>query len=158
MSRLWPTYLDRELPLSRAQRKAIHREAWRRWIRRPLNLLVYLTLPCGYVGLLTFVRDLVGEAALVVGIDGVGYHLARAAAITIWAFVCFVMGGAILQRWRFAPLAWQAAREHGCDLCTRCGYWLRELPEDVTQCPECGAARPSADATHPSSPPPAGEC
>ena len=155
---LWPTYLDRELPLTRAQRKAIHREAWRLWMRRRWNFLLYLTLPCGYLVLLTVVRDLAGEAALAMGIDGLGYRLVRAAAIVAWTIACFVMGGVVFQRWRFAPLVWEVTRRHGHDVCGRCGYWLRDLPDDVQRCPECGAARPTADAMRPSSPPPAGAC
>jgi rubrerythrin len=32
-------------------------------------------------------------------------------------------------------------RLEGFDVCTRCGYWLRGLGDDVRQCPECGAER-----------------
>jgi predicted Zn-ribbon and HTH transcriptional regulator len=27
----------------------------------------------------------------------------------------------------------------GMPTCVRCGYWLRELPESVDRCPECGS-------------------
>ncbi len=29
MSWVWPEYINRDLPLARQQRKAIHRDAWR---------------------------------------------------------------------------------------------------------------------------------
>lgn len=32
-------------------------------------------------------------------------------------------------------------REIGKDVCLECGYWLRGLGDEVTQCPECGAGR-----------------
>jgi len=34
-----------------------------------------------------------------------------------------------------------ALRLVGYDVCPRCGYWLRGLPEDEDRCPECGAKR-----------------
>ena len=32
-------------------------------------------------------------------------------------------------------------RKRGFDVCMSCGYWLRGLPQETKQCPECGARR-----------------
>ena len=55
--------------------------------------------------------------------------------------MCFVVGGAVLQRFRFAPCVYRATRSHGHDVCRKCGYWLRGLGDNVKRCPECGAER-----------------
>ncbi|MCH7847838.1 MAG: hypothetical protein IIB53_05690 [Planctomycetes bacterium] len=50
------------------------------------------------------------------------------------------------------PRTYKALREMGYDTCLKCGYWLRGLAEDVTNCPECGAKRepmPEAGAEQP---------
>lgn len=36
---------------------------------------------------------------------------------------------------------YKALCDMGYDMCLKCGYWLRGLAEDVTNCPECGAKR-----------------
>ena len=34
-----------------------------------------------------------------------------------------------------------ALRRQAYEVCTNCGYWLRDLPDDIDRCPECGAER-----------------
>ncbi len=36
---------------------------------------------------------------------------------------------------------YKALCEMGYDTCLKCGYWLRGLGDEVTNCPECGAKR-----------------
>jgi len=141
MSALWPTYVDRELPLTKTQRKAIHRDAWRMWMKNRWNLLLYLTLPIAYIILLVPVRDLAGQAAVVIGISGIGHRIVRVMAMIGLTLVLFVLGGVVFQRYRFAPLVYEAVRRSGYDVCHKCGYWLRDLKEDSTRCPECGTTR-----------------
>ncbi|MHC4948785.1 MAG: hypothetical protein ACYTG1_11070 [Planctomycetota bacterium] len=141
MSRLWPQFVDRELGLSRQQRKAIHREAWRLWARDKKNILLYLTLPVVYIVAVPFASDVGGALAHMVGVGGTVHLLVRAASPVLLAAACFVLGGAILQRYRFAPCVYRATRQQGYDVCARCGFWLRGLPDEVATCPECGADR-----------------
>jgi hypothetical protein len=35
----------------------------------------------------------------------------------------------------------RALSEMGYEVCVRCGYWLRGLPANVSNCPECGTER-----------------
>ncbi|MDY7109077.1 MAG: zinc ribbon domain-containing protein [Planctomycetota bacterium] len=141
MTRLWPTYIGRELALNKAQRKAIHREAWRLWLANRWNLVIYLIyIPLGVL-VMIIARDLLGLLASVVGAGGMTYKAARIAGLLLGLIGYFVLGGAVLQRWRFAPCVWRALRARGHEVCPNCGYWLRDLPDDEDRCPECGALR-----------------
>ncbi len=144
MSWIWPTYVDRELPLTKEQRKAIHRDAWRLWMRNRWNFLIYLTLPISYVFVLPVARDLMGRLASWAGVGGMGYKSVRAFTIFAITIAFFVLGGAVFQRFRFAPLVYRVTRRHGHDVCPKCGYWLRGLNDDVKRCPECGQERSAA--------------
>jgi hypothetical protein len=141
MSWIWPEYVDRELPLTRQERRAIHSDAWRLWWADKRNIALYLTLPALYLLTVPFASDVGGGVAKLVGAGGLIHKLLRAASPVVLFVVCFVLGGAVLQRLRFAPCVYQAIRQHGCDVCGKCGYWLKGLGEDVTRCPECGAPR-----------------
>ena len=54
----------------------------------------------------------------------------------LWVFVFH-----ILRRVSVAPLGRRILRQRGIDVCNRCGYWLRGLGKDITECPECGWGR-----------------
>lgn len=56
----------------------------------------------------------------------------------------WVLVFAIVRRVSVAPLGRRLLRERGIDVCIRCGYWLRGLGKDVTECPECGWRREEA--------------
>ena len=141
LSQLWPSYVDRELSLTEAQRKAVHKRAWKLWAGRRSNLVFYALLLLIYLVGLPLARETGGAIAAWLGAGGLVYKLSRVGAMIALPIAVFVLGGAALQRWRFAPCVYQALREHGFDVCSRCGYWLRDLPEDETRCPECGGER-----------------
>jgi hypothetical protein len=141
VSWIWPDFVNRDLPLSRQERRAIHRDAWRLWWADKRNIMVYLTLPVLYLATVFFASDVIGRGAEALGAGGVISRLSRAAAPFLLFVLCFVVGGAVLQRCRFAPCVYRATRQHGYDVCFACGYWLRGLGDDVESCPECGAAR-----------------
>lgn len=148
MSWVWPEYINRELPLSKQQRKAIHRDAWRLWWANKWNVAIYLVLPACYLLLVLVASDVGGWVATFLGASGLIHKLFRAAAPVILFLACFVLGGAALRRYRFAPCVYRATREHGHDVCLRCGYWLRGLPEDSSHCPECGTEREAMPHKH----------
>ncbi len=52
-----------------------------------------------------------------------------------------VFGHHFLERVSVVPLGRRLMRQRGIDVCIRCGYWLRDLGKDVTECPECGWRR-----------------
>jgi len=141
MSWIWPEYVDHQLPLTRQERRAIHRKAWKLWWANKWNFALYLTLPAFYLLTVPFASDVGGGVATFVGAGGLIHKLLRAASPVALLLVCFVLGGAVLQRCRFAPCVYQATRQHGCDVCGKCGYWLKGLGEDVERCPECGTPR-----------------
>ena len=139
MRSIWPDYIDDSMPLDRKQRKAIHKAAWRLWWKSRWNFIIYLSLPAGYLVMLYAARCAVD--VIVGGMMGPAPRLLRIATLVVVPVLCFIVGGAVLQRWRFAPCVYQATRNLGFDLCLKCGYWLRGLDAEVRQCPECGAPR-----------------
>jgi hypothetical protein len=141
MNWIWPEYINRDLPLTRRERKAIHRSAWRLWWTGKWNVGLYLTLPAFYLLTVFFASDVGSWLARLVGGGALIDKTLRAAAPFALFILCFVLGGALLQRYRFAPCVYRATRQHGHDVCIKCGYWLRGLPDDRRHCPECGAAR-----------------
>ncbi len=142
MNWLWPRHIPPELGLSREQRKTVRRAAWKLWARERRNLLLYLALPVTYLVAVRFMADVGGVAARLAGAPRWLHAATRAAAPVVWFVVCFVVGGAVLQRYRFAPCVYRALRQHGYDVCTKCGYWLKGLGANSDTCPECGAIRP----------------
>ncbi len=141
MSWIWPSYVDSELPVTKEQRKAIHRDAWKLWAGNKWNIVLYLVLPAMYLLLLVPARDVGGSVAAWLGAGGIVFKLSRIAGLVLVPALCFVIGGFVLQRWRFAPCVYRATRGQGFDVCAKCGYWLRGLGEDVKRCPECGGRR-----------------
>lgn len=142
MSWIWPQYVHRDLGLSPQQRRAVRRDAWKIWAGDRKNILLYLTLPVAYLIAVPFASDVGGAAAKLVNAGGWLYRPARAAAPVVLFVLCFVGGGAMLQRYRFAPCVYRAMRQNGYDVCVGCGYWLKGLGAESKNCPECGAARP----------------
>ena len=141
MSWIWPDYVQRELPLTPQERKAVHREAWKLWWANKWNLILYLALPAFYLLTVFSASDVGGRLATLIGVGGWIHRLFRAGAPFVLFVACFVVGGAVLQRLRFAPCVYRALRYHGYEVCARCGYWLRGLGNDILRCPECGTLR-----------------
>lgn len=48
---------------------------------------------------------------------------------------------ALVGRWALKPFVIDALRHYGYDVCERCGYDLRGLPDDAVRCSECGEIR-----------------
>ncbi len=51
MSLLVPDYIDRDIPLTGGERKAIRKEAWKVWMKDWRNVLIYLALVAVTIGL-----------------------------------------------------------------------------------------------------------
>ncbi len=122
-------YSDGDLPLTNKERREIRRSAPRLWMRRWRNKTLYFTL----VFFLLVV-------ALAMGRYGPSNVWQMAILFTIYTGL-WVLVFAILRRVSIAPVARRLLRERGIDVCIRCGYWLRGLGKDVTECPECGWQR-----------------
>jgi DNA-directed RNA polymerase subunit RPC12/RpoP len=141
VSWLWPEHVNRNLPLTKPERKQIHRDAWRLWFANRWNLVLYLSLIAVYALTVLYVPDGAGCLATLFGLGLTGHRLFRLTASVGHAVLLFVVGGVVLQRYRFAPCVHRATRLHGYDVCAKCGYWLEGLGEDGKRCPECGTAR-----------------
>ncbi len=141
MSWIWPDHIPRDLALQRPERKAVHGDAWRLWWANRWNLVIYLTLPTLYLAAVPFASDAAGSLAALLRADATAQKAARAAGPFLLFVLCFVIGGMILQRCRFAPCVYRALRQRGHDVCLKCGYWLRGLNENISRCPECGRQR-----------------
>jgi hypothetical protein len=141
MSWVWPEYVSRDLSLTSQERKAIHRDAWKLWRANKWNIALYLTLPAFYLLTVLCASDVGGRVATLIGAGGLIHKLFRAAAPVALFVICFVVGGAVLQRTRFASCVYRATRQQGYDVCAKCGYWLKGLSDDINRCPECGMAR-----------------
>ena len=129
MGFLVPDYIDPAIPLTRRQRKAIRKEAWKLWMKDWRNVLMYVAL-------------------LVVMIGSMPFVLAFTRRLNVWKLPLYVtmycvifVAVSLLQRFRFAPLVRRVLRRHGHEACVKCGYWLRELDAGIEVCPECGTAR-----------------
>ncbi|MGD8454515.1 MAG: hypothetical protein PVJ57_22090 [Phycisphaerae bacterium] len=142
MSWIWPDYIHPGLPLSRGERVAIHRAAWRLWWSDKWNLALHLLVCAGCTVALLNAADLGGRAAGALGIGGILYKVCRAGSLLLVLISAVIIIRAVLGRCRFAPYIYEAIRRQGYDVCTKCGYWLKGLHDDVDRCPECGAERP----------------
>ncbi len=141
MSLLVPDYIDRDIPLTGGERKAIRKEAWKLWMKDWRNVLIYLALVAVTIGLPML--PIWGRFVLPF-IYGGWHLLLLLTAYTAFVYVVFEL----LQRFRFAPLVRRVLRQYGYRVCIKCGYWLRGLATDAERCPECGsrcdrAAEPS---------------
>ncbi|MFG0251378.1 MAG: hypothetical protein ACF8NJ_00730 [Phycisphaerales bacterium JB038] len=139
---LWPSFVSPELGLDKSQRTQIHRQAWRLWWRDRRNLLLYgAAIGIYLLAAFLVVKPAAEWVGLSLQLPSFTIKLLRAGASVLLPIAYFVLLGAVLQRWRFAPCVYRALRQEGHDVCGRCGYLLRGLPADGTCCPECGAKR-----------------
>jgi hypothetical protein len=143
MSFLQLRHLNRDIELSNAERRTIYQESRKLWWSRRRNFVIYVVL-CA-----------IGLTATNLGI---AYFKGQAAALGRGATAAVVMGFSIaylivlivvLERYCYAPLLRRIMREHGYDVCLKCGYWLRGLPDDTARCPECGAHRETVPLSRP---------
>ena len=152
MSWIRPDYINRDLPLTAKDRKAIYRSAWKLWWGNKSNIVVYLTLPACYLLAVPFASDAASGIATLLGASGPIHRLFRVAGPVMLPVLCFIVGGAVLQRYRFAPCVYRAVRLYGYDVCTGCGYWLTRLSDRVKRCPECGTEREPMPESKPKRP------
>jgi hypothetical protein len=127
MNLLAPDYLDRDLPLSKADRKEVRRQAWGLWFRDRRNLSIYILAILAYNlaanGVWMGFKHLVPQPPL-------WQQIVATAVFLIGLYALILM----LQRWRFVPLVRRVVREQGFRLCEHCHAWL----QDATACSRCG--------------------
>jgi hypothetical protein len=139
---LWFDYIDPNLPISKHDRRSIRKRAtvlhrqWRIGLNRYdlMGWIPTIVTSCILAYALFIVRVSSFEALL--------WWMALA-ALAGWLVTAYV------KTYTRRPWVLRAAREAGYDICQRCGYWLRGLPNDVAHCPECGAARQASPEASP---------
>lgn len=128
-------YADPDLPLSFWKRAKL---AWRRVPLRTLPSSMRREMRRGRIigicGLMLPV--VVFNSVLDLFSSGVGlFVLLLVFAPTLWIWGCLLYG--LVSR----PEHYHRIRLEGFDVCLKCGYWLRGLGDEITNCPECGAER-----------------
>lgn len=128
-------YAPPDLKLSRAERREVRRRTWRLYRATPISLIISLAaatlLGLAYGALLLLIdRVSLGTVYPIVVVAG---------PLVVVALTWLVI--AVAGRWIYGKAQRLALRQMGFDVCAQCGYWLRGLGDDVTNCPECGAAR-----------------
>ena len=145
-------YVDRELNLSREERRRVRRLAWKARDLRELqaprlgrsSVLMRLTggRPFRWVDLMI---ALVPPTAMLLVLLPVFFSM----HFTVWSLIPTLVVQmtvtwiliALLGRISWKPRVNSALRQLGYDVCRRCGYWLRGLSDAEDCCPECGHAR-----------------
>ena len=131
-------YADPALPLSFWKRQKL---AWRPipiWklpkavSRTRLLFALGIVLP-GIVFLPLFN---IAAAEVAFSLTGVGLFVPLLLFVPIvWTWGCLLYG--LVSR----PEHYHRIRLEGFDICLKCGYWLRGLGDEITNCPECGTMR-----------------
>ena len=142
MIKLFSSFVDPTIPLDHATTKEIHRAAWKRWQSTPATmalLMAAIVVPLILDDLLfSFIENLLNTSRL------------SSYLISILIFVPYLFGITWLFRHiRYAPCVYAELRARGYDVCPKCGYWLRDLDQSITKCPECAHLR---DAIPPAQP------
>ena len=141
-------YADPDLPLSFWKRQKV---AWRRVPLRTLPVSIRwrrIVFGLGTVLPTIVAVPLAIKATTVMAsrIGGVGQFIPLLLLLvvpTYWIWTCALYG--FVSRTEH----YHRIRLEGFDICLKCGYWLRGLGDEITNCPECGTKRepmPGAEA------------
>ena len=132
-------YADQDLPLSFWKRAKL---AWRRVplrtlpssMRRGRFVCTFGVIMLPVVVFPSLFNLAVAEVDLFS--SGVGlFVLLLVFAPTLWIWGCLLYG--FVSR----PEHYHRIRLEGFDVCLKCGYWLRGLGDEISNCPECGTKR-----------------
>ena len=136
MSFLQLRYFNRDIPMSKKQRRAIYGDARKLWWKRRRNVALYcVAVVAGF-----FVVNVASDTVQCL-LSGTPPKLLGIIDVSLMAAYGVVIG-VVLERYCYGPLVRQVMRSHGFDICLKCGYWLRGLPDDSRRCPECGETTP----------------
>lgn len=133
--------IDPDLSLGLIERRSIMRKAWKQWMHRPRNAMLY-----GLGLVIVLVGFMFGPDTIEPLIGGHRWYY------TILWFALYLVGIValvfVLRNFGLAPCVYEELRTRGHDVCHRCGYPQGGLPTDTTRCPECGATRRALGEDH----------
>jgi ssDNA-binding Zn-finger/Zn-ribbon topoisomerase 1 len=138
--RLSPPLIDPALPIDTRTRRKIRRVAWRKWNENPAKGITFGLLAAAPLFLTTLLPPAMRTTQL-------GIPALAIVAITYIIYICIL--AQILRRFWYAPYVYAELRTRGYDVCPKCGYWLRDLDDDIQRCPECGRTREAIPASRP---------
>jgi hypothetical protein len=134
MSFLQLRYFNRDIPLTKSERRAVYRDARKLWWNRRRNVGLYTVMLAISMAVPNLLMRVLTSAARLGSVER--------GILTITLFgVCAVTLLVVLERYCYGPMVRRVMRAHGHDICGKCGYWLRGLGDDVKRCPECGTRR-----------------
>lgn len=104
--------------------------------------LIGSTLMLGFGLLLDYLADAHTEAVIEASKRGAPPPgMLPLVAVCLGALLIMLVIIVLSLRWIWRPQTLRALASMGYEVCPRCGYWLRGLPEGEDRCPECGAKR-----------------
>ena len=122
-------YSDGDLPLTNKERREIRRSAWKLWMRD------------WRIKMLWWTSHLVWVLTMSIALTFGGVNFWQGLIIIMTCTGLLVICLQIVERAYIVPLGRRLIRQRGIDVCIGCGYWLRGLEKEVTECPECGWGR-----------------
>lgn len=133
-------YSDPDLPLSFWKRQKM---AWRRVPIR--SIPVSLRWRRIVFGLGTALPSVVALPLAVLVIVNIERQTGRVGSfvplLLLLAVPIFWIWACVLYGFFMRTDHYHRIRLEGFDVCLKCGYWLRGLGDEITNCPECGAKR-----------------
>ena len=132
--RWYGSYIDPTIPLNTKARWQLHKAAWSRWYKEPINWVLYA------FGLAISLAIFIVFPSIIQSLTGYDAWPIRVLSLLLYALLLVVLY-LFMRATRFAPCVYAELRARGFDVCTSCGYWLRDLDNSVDRCPECGNAR-----------------
>jgi len=127
-------WIEPAIPLDKRERRRVFRLAQKQWFKDKLNFTIYIL---GLSISMIVFQLLSGMLERMLG--GRAWHI-TAITFTVYIGMLLVLVY-FTMRFRFSPCIYAQLRIKGFDVCPHCGYWLKDLRDDVHNCPECGTNR-----------------
>ena len=125
---------DPQFNLSGMDRYKLMRRASRQWVKKPLNISLYMfVLVAWFMFMINapyWIDSLVSNNATA---DMISWFVVQPLTLIVLFYLYF---HCILMKY-----VYQELRDLGHDICLSCGYTLIDLSDSESKCPECGTPR-----------------
>ena len=139
-------YIDPSLKLTSDQCRRVHWRASVQFVKSPIRVGLLLStqlIPFVILSLWGRAIGSIPESVLRPHLYSVLWLFILALGLCI---ILFIFALKFIGKTIYAPLVRGALSEVGHEVCLRCGYLLKALPQKVTNCPECGRRRKPSGA------------